>query len=199
MDLGPIKTAPRSATERFRDGEEPLDFDLLSFWQWGVSDVVNNVTRGILAEYLVAKAVDATDGVRDAWAAYDIDDPRGIKIEVKSSAFVQSWGQKELSKVSFSYKRSIGWDSATGVYDETPQRHADIYVFALLAHKDKPTINPMDLSQWCFYVVPTSVLNARTRSQHSITLASLKALAPHNRLVKYKELREAIGKAAELH
>jgi hypothetical protein len=199
MDLGPITSVLRLGTEPFLDGEEPLGFDLLSFWQWGVSDVVNNVTRGILAEYLVAKAVDATDGVRDAWAAYDIDDPRGIKIEVKSSAYIQSWGQKELSKVSFSYKRSIRWNSVTGDYDKIAKRHADVYVFALLVHKDKPTINPMDLSQWCFYVVPTSVLNARERSQDSITLASLNTLAPHNKPVKYRELRDAIAKAADLN
>jgi len=199
MDLGPIAPIRRLGSEPFLDGEEILDFDLLSFWQWGVSDVVHNVTRGILAEYLVAKAVGATHGIRDGWAAYDIDDPRGIKIEVKSSAFVQSWRQKQLSEVSFPYKKTIGWDAATGAYDEKPMRHADVYVFALLAHKDKSTINPMDLSQWCFYVVPTSVLNARERSQDSITLASLTALAPHDKPVKFRELGEAIAKAAKLN
>lgn len=52
-----------------------------------------------------------------------------------------------------------------------------MYVFALLAHTDKPTVDPRDLSQWKFYVLPTQVLNERKRSQHSITLGSLEALA----------------------
>lgn len=71
-----------------------------------------------------------------------------------------------------------------------------MYVFALLAHEDKSTVNPLDLGQWWFYVVPTSVLDTRERSQDSITLASLKGLSPHGSPVRFQELREAIGKAA---
>ena len=33
------------------------------------------------------------------------------------------------------------------------KRHSDVYVFALLAHLDQRTINPMDVSQWRFYVL----------------------------------------------
>lgn len=198
-NLGPLPRIRKTGGECFHHNGIRLPFDLLDFWRWSSSDLVSNTLRGVLAEYIVAQALGVADGVREEWAPHDIDDPRGIKIEVKSSAYIQSWGQKDVSKISFSYKRSIGWDSATGEYDETPKRHADVYVFALLAHKDKPTINPMDLSQWCFYVVPTSVLNARERSQDSITLASLKSLAPHNKPVKYRELRDAIGKADELN
>lgn len=62
MDLGPITSTRREGSEPFRDGDKVLHFDLLAFWQWGVSDIVNNVTRGILAEFLVAKAVGAADG-----------------------------------------------------------------------------------------------------------------------------------------
>jgi hypothetical protein len=42
---------------------------------------------------------------------------------------------------------------------------------------DQAVINPLDLDQWEFYVVPTSVLERRERSQHSITLTSLQGLA----------------------
>ena len=45
----------------------------------------------------------------------------------------------------------------------------------MVAHLNQDTLNPLDLSQWEFYAVPTSWLDARTRSQHSITLPSLKA------------------------
>lgn len=34
----------------------------------------------------------------------------------------------------------------------------------------------LDVAQWEFYVLPTAVLDARERSQHSITLKSLCAL-----------------------
>jgi hypothetical protein len=57
------------------------------------------------------------------------------------------------------------------------KRQADVYVFAVLYHQDKATLNPFDLDQWNFYVLSTKVLNERTRSQHSITLKSLQALS----------------------
>ena len=74
--------------------------------------------------------------------------------------------------------------------EDTPARHADVYVFALLVHKDKDMVDPLDLALWEFYVLPTSVLNERTRSQHSITLPSLKKLA--GEVVKYDGLADAV-------
>ena len=58
----------------------------------------------------------------------------------------------------------------------TLRRHADVYVFALLAHQDKASVDPLDLAQWKFYVLPTSTLDSRNRSQYSITLKSLSTL-----------------------
>ena len=36
---------------------EALNSTLLDFWRWSVSDLVSNATRGIFAEFLVAKAL----------------------------------------------------------------------------------------------------------------------------------------------
>jgi len=38
-------------------------------------------------------------------------------------------------------------------------RHADVYVFALLASRDKSTVNPLNLDQWMFYCTTTSDLS----------------------------------------
>lgn len=144
-----------------------------------MSDLVSNATRGRLAEYIVARALGiSTAGVRDEWAAYDLITPHGIRIEVKSAAYLQSWHQTALSKITFSIRKARTWDSKTNLLDDTPVRSADVYVFALLAHQDKATLDPLDLDQWEFYVVPTRVLDERARSQHSITLASLQEIAP---------------------
>jgi hypothetical protein len=69
-----------------------------------------------------------------------------------------------------------------------------VYVFALLAHQNQATLDPLNLVQWEFYVVPTAVLDARERSQHSITLPSLKAL--HGEPVGFQGLRQAVVTAA---
>jgi hypothetical protein len=190
-DLGRIKTYRATGGERFRDAASDLGFDLLSFWQWSTSDVVSNVTRGRLAEYLVARAVGlGVDDIREEWAAYDIKSPEGIKIEVKSAAYIQSWAQEKHSIIQFGYKKTRGWDADTNTVSKEAQRHADVYVLALLFHIDQATLNPLDVAQWLFFVVPTPVFDARIRSQHSITLRSLQTLTGDG--VRYSELRNSI-------
>jgi hypothetical protein len=63
----------------------------LEFWKWAFSDFLSNALRGVLAEFIVAKAMDCTDVQRTEWDAYDVITSDGIKIEVKSSAYLQSW------------------------------------------------------------------------------------------------------------
>ena len=195
-DLKEIEISKRSAEEKFRDGSNNLDFNLLSFWQWSSSDVVSNYTRGILAEYMVGKALGCIkdDDVRDEGRAYDLDTQAGVRIEVKSAAYVQSWKQSRLSKISFNVPKTFGWDRETNKFDTEKKRQADVYVFALLFHKDKETVNPLDISQWGFFVLPTIVLDQRERSQHSITLPSLKKLTDS---VSFFELRQAVDKAKD--
>ena len=135
--------------------------------------MVSNVTRGRLAEFIVANALGiATDSVRDEWSAYDLE-KSGLKIEVKSSAYIQSWSQKKLSSIQFLVQRTKAWDRQSNIQSKESTRQADVYVFAELAHQDKDTINPLNVSQWQFYVLLKSVLDGRTRSQHSITLKTL--------------------------
>jgi hypothetical protein len=58
------------------------------------------------------------------------------------------------------------------------KRQADVYVFCLLAHKDKATLDPLDLSQWEFYVLPSKVPDEKLPTQKTISLAGLLRLAP---------------------
>lgn len=196
-ELGRIQLTRRTGDEPFRDGDAALGFELLSFWRWSASDVVSNAMRGSLAEFLVASAIGAAEGVREEWAPYDLDDPRGISVEVKSAAYIQSWHQDGHSLISFRYPKTLAWDPETNQQSTEARRQAMVYVFALLAHRDQATLNPLDVSQWEFYVVPTATLDGRERSQHSITLKSLRDL--HGEPVPYSGLRDAIGVAAAAH
>jgi hypothetical protein len=116
-------------------------------------------------------------------------------VEVKSAAFIQSWHQERLSQISFPVPKTRGWDRDTNRQDDDPRRKADVYVFALLAHTDQATLDPIDVSQWEFYVLPTRVLDERQRSQHSITLPSLRKLA--GKAVEFAGLGDAVAQAAE--
>ena len=195
-DLSRLKIIKKTGAERLHHGGTNRGVDLLSFWRWSVSDLVSNATRGRLAEFIVARALGicTDDGVRDEWAAFDLITAKGVKIEVKSAAFVQSWHQAKLSSISFLTPATRAWDAKTNTQSPDAKRQAHVYVFALLAHTDKGTIDPLDVGQWRFYVLPTSELDARTRSQHSITLGPLEKLCQE--CIAFDDLAAAVAKAA---
>ena len=180
-----------------KTGEEKLilqnrqtDIKLIDFWRWSVSDLVSNATRGRFAEFVVATAlnIDLTI-IRDEWSAYDLTSPEGIKIEVKSASYLQSWFQRNFSTISFSIKEARHWDSLTNKQALVATRHSDVYVFCLLKHQDQSTLNPLNLDQWEFYVASISTITNYKRSKSSITLKSLQGLTS---AVSYDQLRQAI-------
>ncbi|MBT2467709.1 hypothetical protein J7E97_07455 [Streptomyces sp. ISL-66] len=169
---------------RRRTGDEPVHLDgaahgnLLGFWAWAYSGLVGNTLRGALAEYIVALALGVAHGTRVDWDSVDIRLPGGRQVEVKSAAYLQEWGQSRLSGISFSIAPAEGWNAVTGEVEPNRLRRADVYVFCLLKHQDKETLDPLDLTQWTFYVLPTAVLNEYRRDQRTLTLSSLLALDP---------------------
>lgn len=175
--LGKIQAAVKTGQEKLVYRGTALELSLLDFWRWSVSDILSNATRGRFAEFIVAAAADIDMGrTRDEWSAFDLETSDGIRIEVKSAAYIQSWFQRALSKISFSTKAALYWDSTTNTQSKTAGRSAHVYVFCLLHHEKKQTCDPLNLDQWEFYALATHELNNYTRSQHSITLKSLQGL-----------------------
>ena len=174
----------------FTQEGEPAPFSVLDFWVWASSDVLNNTLRGIVAEYIVSRAVSACEPVRVEWNTVDIETSEGIKVEVKSASYLQSWYQDCPSAISFDIPKKKSWDPRTNQWGERQIRHADVYVFCVLAHKDSQTVNPLELTQWEFYVLPTSTLDASLGNQKSVSLSRLERLGavPLN----YDQLRDEI-------
>lgn len=176
-NLDKINTIKKTGDEQLVFKEKYLSFRLKDFWIWSVSDILSNATRGRFAEFIVATATGIDLKIpRDEWAAYDLITHENIKLEIKSAAFIQSWKQDKYSSISFSIKPARYWDSETNKQSTIAKRHADVYVMCLLKHKDQSTINPLDLSQWTFYILSTYELDNYERSQSSITLNSLERL-----------------------
>ena len=177
QNLIAIDATPKTGNEHLTFNEESIGYSLLEFWQWSVSDILSNATRGRFAEFIVGTSVGLNPkNLRDEWDAFDIKTESGIKIEIKSAAYIQSWSQKEFSKISFSIKKTKHWDSNNGMSRGEPKRHADLYVFCLLKTKNQNIINPLKLEQWEFFVLPTYKLDNYPRSQTNITLGSLQKL-----------------------
>ena len=180
MTLGRLKPLRRSGTENFRDGATPFNFTVLDFWRWAASDLVSNALRGRVAEFLVAKSVGIGEDVRNEWDSCDLLLPSGVTVEVKSAAYLQTWGQTAESPISFRIRPTRAWDAETNKFAsaEDVRRQADIYVFALLDHREKATVDPLDVSQWEFRLLCTSVVDNRCARQKRISLSRLDKLEP---------------------
>ena len=189
--LGKLQAKLKTGDEPLVYHGEALPFTLLDFWRWSVSDILSNATRGRLAEFIVASAarIPIKEKAREEWSPFDLETEDGIKIEVKSAAYIQTWFQKSLSKISFSTKPALHWDSQTNVQSKTAKRSADVYVFCLLHHDKKQSCDPLNLNHWEFYVLSTYELDNYKRSQHSITLKSLQGLT---NAIGYDRLGETI-------
>ena len=92
----------------------------------------------MLAEYIVAKALGIDEVKRLEWHSHDLDvDIDGVKVgvEVKSSAYVQSWNQTQPSVIEFGIGPAKGWNAHTNTWAPSVKRSADVYVFCLLTGK----------------------------------------------------------------
>jgi hypothetical protein len=167
-----VEQTRKTGEEVFTVNNNSVGVKLSDFWQWAYSDILNNVSRGKLAEFIVATALGINDGISGIWDKYDLT-YKNKGIEIKSAAYLQSWYQEKLSHISFSISPSLAWDGKTGKYDTEQKRQADIYILCLLNHKDKLTVNPLNIEQWEFYILPTSLLNELLPVQKSLSLGFL--------------------------
>ena len=131
------------------------------FWRWAMSDMLGNRNRGILAEYIVAKLLDVElSHPRLEWDCYDLI-YRGYKIEVKSSAYIQTWHQSvdQRSTLRFGVSAHTCWDARDDTWAKEKKRWADLYVFCVFpANSESYTRDALDLSHWRFHVASTRQL-----------------------------------------
>ena len=164
------------------------------FWSWAYSNPLMNVERGVLAEFLVGRALGVVDGVRASWDAYDLvyaEHP----IEVKSSAFVQAWPQEKPTAPAFGIETTGAWEEdETGayVYDPERRRRSSAYVFCLYAETDRDQANILDVRAWEFYVLPTRRINTELGAQKRVGLATLRKMVE---AVSYPGLKASVDKA----
>ena len=177
MTLPKINAEKKNGTEKFQIESQTLDFDLSEFWSWNQSDLIENRTRGILAEFIVKKALKIKSDKRVEWDNFDLITNKGSRLEIKSAAFIQSWEQEEYSNITFGISPTVG-TTDNPEYDGVKRRWADFYIFCLLNNKDQGTINPLDLSQWTFFVLRTEILNKHKPEQKTIGLNPLLELKP---------------------
>ncbi len=174
MPLGEVINAIKPWNEPFICDGNILPFQLKDFWWRWFSQIVTNNLRWILAEYIVASDIGIIDTPRKERDKYDLTTPEGITIEVKSASYIQSREQKDFSRISFSIRPTKWYDDTTMKRDSELKRQSDVYVFCLLSHKDQETINPLNMNQREFFVLPTILID--NELQKTILLSKLEKL-----------------------
>ncbi len=187
MELGETEAIPKKPEERFYYNEAQLDFCIVDFWIWNQSDLIENRNRGILAEFIVQQALGIKSRTRLEWNAFDLITEHGIKIEVKSAAYIQAWSQKKISSINFSIEKTKSLLTDNN-YSAESKRQADVYIFCLLHHQEQETLDPLKLEQWTFYIVPTNDLNDKFPNQKSISLSVLEKCV--KKKCEYDQLKE---------
>lgn len=156
--------------ETFTLSGVPSGVTVKNFWQWAFSDLQQNNIRGILAEFIVAKALNINLGLRKSWDDYDLVTSDGIKIEVKCGAYLQNWNQSKHSDLVFGGLCGQAWDEDEGKRGGKAQYRADVYIFAVqnsLAHDEYDALN---LSQWEFYLLNKKQLEQRNTKSMSLNV-----------------------------
>lgn len=131
---------------------------------------MDNTARGVLAEFLVVRALRQYIRVqpRVEWDSYDLRAQihgREVSVEVKSSSKVQSWTQRKHSPLQFRIAPTRKWDPQAGRYRDPPLR-ADIYVFSAFTAIDVGAhAVALNVDHWRFRVA----LGAELPDQKTIT------------------------------
>jgi hypothetical protein len=186
--LTPSLAVPLDGSERFIG----LDATVAEFWRWAFSDLRDNTTRGILAEFLVAKAVGDERSLRVGWANFDVQAPDGTAIEVKCSAYLQSWPQQRPSKLVFGRLIGREFDAALNVYSVDARVRADVFVFAVQTQREPAAYDMLDISHWQFWVAGANTIREWAGKSVGISWVREHATGP----VPHGELAAAIQAAA---
>jgi len=143
------------------------------FWQWSFSDLMQNTTRGILAEYIVAALLGIDYRVRNPWDAFDLELPDGRTIEIKTMSLLQAWAQKQLSRPRAVLVPTRKWDPKTGEMQKESTFNADIYIICYFKSRDHHSANPLDLNQWEFFTLTKKQVIKVLNGRKSISLKKL--------------------------
>lgn len=176
-----------TGNESFILNDKDTEMNILDFWRWHFCDRFDLQDK--IAEYIVAKALGLSEADNTGtWTLFDIY-YRGKRIEVKETSYYHSWQSDEEPK---SNVRNFGINKAYSVYQDSSskyERQNDIYVFCLNTGMTKSESNPLNLNNWEFYIVKTSVINAECNDSKTISLSRVRKLS---KMFSYEMIKNEI-------
>ena len=127
--------------------------------------IMGNLYRPHYVERMVAIGLgEGFKLVSADWAGWDIEGPKGLRIEVKQSAARQTWTDRpslagKPTTGSFDIAPRKGYYSDGGSeWVPKPGRHAHIYILAWHPIADETEADHREPAQWLFFIVPANQL-----------------------------------------
>jgi hypothetical protein len=169
------------------DAEISEPVGMLDFWRWAFSDLLEDTLKGLFAEWMVGHllALPMPSGGRPGYGNFDLTSLGGLRIEVKSSAFWQSWklrdqlgvpkpepdgGWKPVPEDSIRFGGLRAADAVDRANAQSGYK-ADVYVFCFQRETDPKRWDALNLDQWEFYFLSREELE-----QLGVATLSLKKL-----------------------
>jgi hypothetical protein len=67
------KIGKLDSNAKFKNSSPSIsNYTVNDFWQWAYSDLLQNTTRGVLAEYIVAVLLNVDQTPRNPWLPFDL-------------------------------------------------------------------------------------------------------------------------------
>ncbi len=173
-----FKYSSYTGNESFKDGPQKLDFNILDFWRYAYSNLID--TESEMAEFLVGHALGLDIPTNKSyWTPFDIQ-YGDVKIEVKETGYTHTWTRKQSKFRRFNIKPSNNG------------RQCDIYVFCLVGEYGEvpELVDPLDLHIWKFFIVPRKVIDDSCGAEKSISLEKLLSLGYE--VTDYQNIKETI-------
>jgi len=165
------------------------------FWQWTYSDIMINKNREDFGLFIVAHALELTKMPRINWGDIDLRYQRK-KISIRTSGYIQSWKQKKSKRILFDISKKKGIDAKKEDSLTFKNREADLYIFNFHKEKVVKKADVLEIDQWDFYIVLTSVLDEHYPNKNKIGLRSLSKIATK---VKHERIKSIIDDLIDSH
>ncbi|WP_157592149.1 hypothetical protein [Solirubrobacter soli] len=185
----------RAQVKRLEGTEQLGPATVLDFWRWAMGDLQMNTARGLLIEWLIARAVGDPSAFRVEWGPYDVLAADGTKVETKATGLLQGWAMKRQSTPPWTFGAVAAdtvWTEELGEYVPVdPQSRVHVWVFALHTATEQEQYDPLDVEPWEFRVMAHRRLLATGQKSAGLATLTKWGLKP----VSYAELPEAIADA----
>ena len=138
--------------------------------------IIENVWRGDYVECMIEALLAPDWHLTGTWDMWDLEHESGARIEIKTSSALQTWTTDKPSlSPSFDIKPRVEmWDQQTATaIPISPQRLADIYLFAWHPEIRRDLADHRLPEQWQFFIVPERHFYP---SQKTISLGRVRGL-----------------------